>query len=227
MRKVTKFLAAPLLLALTMTTTTFANNPAPLPSLFETLDISIATLKATAHLANNIFFIDPDHHELTEDEKELAILINQYRESLNLKPLTVSKSLTKVARTHVNDSNFHHPENGTDARGIKGNLHSWSDKGPWKAVSYTSDHKYSHLMWSKPSELTPYRGNGFEISYRSGFPTPKSVLDGWRSSPGHNTVIIGEGPWSTLNTMGIGINGNYSHVWFGKENDPEGYYLVK
>lgn len=165
---------------------------------------------------------------LTENEKELAILINQYRKSLNLKPLTISKSLTKVARTHVKDSNLNHPENGTDVRGVKGNLHSWSDQGSWKPVCYTSDHKYSDLMWSKPSELTQYKGSGFEISlYSSGTVTPKGALGGWKSSSGHNAVIIGEGYWSNLNTMGIGIDGNYSHVWFGMEDDSAGYYSLE
>lgn len=162
---------------------------------------------------------------LTQNEKKLALLINEYRKSLNLEPVTISKSLTSVARTHVKDSNLNHPENGTDAKGVKGNLHSWSDKGSWKPVCYTSDHTYSDLMWSKPSELTKYTGNGFEISiYSSGGLTPKAAVDGWKSSSGHNAVMIGEGPWSELNTMGIAINGNYSHVWFGMEDDPEGYY---
>lgn len=168
--------------------------------------------------------IDFDY-ALTQYEKELAMLINEYRKSLQLKPFSISKSLTEVARIHVKDSNSNHPKNGTDIRGIKGNLHSWSDKGSWEPVVYTNDHEYSHLMWSKPSELTDYKGDGFEISvYYSGKITPAMALDMWKSSIGHNNVIIGEGYWSRLNIMGIGIDGNYSHVWFGIEDDPKGYY---
>lgn len=165
--------------------------------------------------------------DLSQEEASLYLAINEYRESLGLPKLSFSKSLTYVARTHVQDSNSNHPENLVDERGFKGNLHSWSYHPGWQGVVYTSDHKYAHLMWSKPSELTTYRGNGYEISAWASYNiNTKDALDMWKNSPGHNDVIIGAKAWSTLKTMGVGINGNYAHVWFGSNIDPNGYYNI-
>ncbi|GKV57375.1 hypothetical protein NCCP2222_33220 [Sporosarcina sp. NCCP-2222] len=164
-----------------------------------------------------------DAATLTEKEKELAKLINDYRISLGLKPLPISKSLTTVARTHVVDSNQYAPEKNVDVRGVKCNLHSWSSNGKWSDVCYTPDHEYAKRMWDKPRELTSYPGNGYEISvYYSAEMSPSVALKAWQGSSGHNNVIIGDGAWSNLSTMGIGIHGNYAHVWFGKESDPAG-----
>ncbi|ACB84604.1 stalk domain-containing protein [Natranaerobius thermophilus] len=164
--------------------------------------------------------------ELTENELKLAEKINEYRESKGLEPFKVSKSLTTVARYHVYDSNQNQPENCKDEDGNEGNLHSWSDEGPWEEVCYTPDHEHAELMWSKPSELTDYKGNGYEISaMRSGGAEPDNVLEGWQNSPPHKDVIVGKGSWKDLEVMGIGIAGQYSHVWFGMEDDPAGYYL--
>jgi len=160
-----------------------------------------------------------DLEYLTDEEKELATLINEYRESLGLKPFTISRSLTTVARAHVIDSNNYSPSQGADQRGIKCNLHSWSSNGSWSPICYTSDHQYAKQMWDKPRELTSYNGNGFEISASSIGISPSMALDMWKNSTGHNDVIISAGSWSTLTVMGVGINRNYSHVWFGKEPD--------
>ena len=164
---------------------------------------------------------------LSEKEAKLYYGINAYRESLGLPKLSLSKSLTTVARTHVADSNAHTPENQVDARGIQGNLHSWSPYGSWTPVVYTSDHNYAAYMWSKPSELTSYPGSGFEISaWYSLKMTPEVALDSWKGSPGHNAVMTTQGMWSDLKTMGVGIDGKYAHVWFGQDADPAGYYEV-
>lgn len=164
---------------------------------------------------------------LSEKEAKLYYGINAYRESLGLPKLSLSKSLTTVARTHVADSNAHTPENQVDVRGIQGNLHSWSSYGSWTPVVYTSDHNYAAYMWSKPSELTSYPGSGFEISaWYSLTMTPEVALDSWKGSPGHNAVMTTQGMWSDLKTMGVGIDGKYAHVWFGQDADPAGYYEV-
>ena len=165
---------------------------------------------------------------LSNKEAMLYYLVNEYRESLGLPKLSFSKSLTQVARTHVADSNAYSPENQVDARGIQGNLHSWSSNGNWTAVVYTSDHYYASLMWSKPRELTAYSGNGYEISAgTSGYSmTPEKALDLWKGSSRHNAVIIGSGDWSMLKTMGVSIDEGYAHIWFGSDADPAGYYDV-
>lgn len=164
---------------------------------------------------------------LTEKEAKLYYDINAYRESLGLQKLSFSKSLTTVARTHVVDANAYNPKDQVDARGVQGNLHSWSSHGNWTPVVYTGDHLYASAMWSKPRELTSYQGNGYENSaWSSGLLTPEVALDLWQHSEGHNAVMTTQGAWSDLKTMGVGIDGSYAFVWFGKDADPAGYYDV-
>ena len=78
---------------------------------------------------------------LSEKEKELVKLINDYRISLGKRPLNVSKSLTYVARTHTKDQILHFEYDLKDERGLPANLHSWSKYGNWTPVMYTADHK--------------------------------------------------------------------------------------
>lgn len=164
---------------------------------------------------------------LTEKEAKLYYDINAYRESLGLQKLSFSKSLTTVARTHVVDANAYNPKDQVDARGVQGNLHSWSSHGNWTPVVYTGDHLYASAMWSKPRELTSYQGNGYENSaWSSGLLTPEEALDLWQHSEGHNAVMTTQGAWSDLKTMGVGIDGSYAFVWFGQDADPAGYYDV-
>ena len=165
---------------------------------------------------------------LSESEANLYYLINEYRESLGLPKLSFSKSLTSVARAHVKDSHDYTPRLQLDGRGIQGNLHSWSNNGNWSGGAYTPDHAHAEIMWDKPSELTDYKGAGYEISvYHSIGIDPKLALDLWKSSSGHNEVIIGDNDWSFITTMGVAMDKNYSHVWFGGDEDPAGYYDIE
>ena len=165
---------------------------------------------------------------LSEAEANLYYLINEYRESLGLSKLSFSKSLTSVARAHVKDSHDYTPRLQLDERGIQGNLHSWSNNGNWSGGAYTPDHEHAQIMWDKPSELTDYAGAGYEISvYHSIGIDPKLALDLWKSSSGHNEVIIGDNDWSFITTMGVAMDKNYSHVWFGGDEDPAGYYDIE
>jgi uncharacterized protein YkwD len=152
---------------------------------------------------------------LTNAEKELYNLVMQYRSEKGLPAIPISRSLTFVAQTHVKDLTNNQPVQGNC------NLHSWSSNGNWTACCYTPDHAEAECMWSKPSELTAYQGNGYEISYySSGMVTPLGALNGWKSSPGHNAVMINSGIWdSEWNAIGIGIYGNYAVIWFGNELD--------
>lgn len=164
---------------------------------------------------------------LSENEKELVRLVNEYRVSKGLNPMAVSKSLTFVSRTHCKDQILNYKSDWTDERGIPANLHSWSDKGDWTPVMYTADHKYASGMWDKPSELTPYKSSGYEISFRGGFTTPSLALTGWQNSPGHNDVIIGKGFWKDLKIMGVSIHDGFSNIWFGTdESDPAGFHMT-
>ena len=184
--------------------------------------------------------LDVDAPELSAKEKELIKLVNDYRQQHGKKRLKVSKSLMKVARTHINDLNmnfdWHNPP--FDARGIEGNMHSWSDKGNWTPVIYTRDHEYCKLMWNKPKEIAGYDQAGFEIA--AGADTPQEALEAWKNSPSHNDVILSQNGWDDptpelakhgvtgLSNMGVAINGEYACVWFSNNNngkiDPMGYF---
>ncbi|RAL23002.1 hypothetical protein DL240_08925 [Lujinxingia litoralis] len=76
-------------------------------------------------------------------------------------------------------------------------------------------------MWQKPGELSIYPGLGYEISAMSTRMTPESALSLWQGSPGHNAVILNQEGWTQpWQAIGVGIAGDYAHVWFGHEPDP-------
>lgn len=186
--------------------------------------------------------LDVDSPELSAKEKELIKLVNDYREQHGKKRLKVSKSLMKVARTHINDlnMNFDIENPPVDARGIKGNMHSWSDKGNWTPVVYTRDHKYDKLTNIKPKEIAGYDQPGFEVAVNGFMITPQRALEKWKKSPGHNDTILSQNAWADppaeliedgvtgLSNMGVAINGNYACIWFTDNNngvvDPMGYF---
>ena len=155
--------------------------------------------------------------QLSQEEQSLYNLIMQYRKTKNLPPIPLSPSLTIVAQTHAHDLADNNPDQG------RCNLHSWSNKGSWSACCYTDDHAKAQCMWDKPSELTSYKGNGYEISaWSSDDISASKALDLWKSSPGHHAVIINSGIWnSSWQAIGIGIYGGYALVWFGNEPDSQ------
>lgn len=162
--------------------------------------------------------LPPDYRRI---ENQIAKGLNVYRASKGLPPLARSALLDQVARTHVADLDQHHPDTGTDSRGLPCNPHSWSDQGPWKPVCYTADHAYAALMWSKPAEITKgaYPGNGYEIAYWSSGPvTAEEALDGWKKSPGHERLMSQTGPWKQpWGAFGVGVQNGYAVIWFGRE----------
>ena len=153
---------------------------------------------------------------LSDEETKLYKLIMEYRREMGLPTIALSKSLTKVAQIHVKDLNENFKESTIC------NMHSWSNKGNWTACCYTSDHAQAKCMWDKPRELSSYKGNGYEISYGASGVTvdAQGALAGWKSSPGHNAVIINSGVWrNEWNAIGIGLSGGFAVVWFGNELD--------
>jgi len=153
---------------------------------------------------------------LTIEEMRLYHLIMEYRKEQGLSEIPISSSLTYVAHTHVNNLQENH------IRETECNMHSWYDTGNWIPCCYTADHAQAACMWRKPSELTSYTGNGYEIAYMHSYlATPESALRGWQESSGHNAVILNEDSWKniTWNAIGIGIYKNFAVVWFGKENE--------
>lgn len=163
-------------------------------------------------------FLSATAQSLSEKEGELFALINAYRAEKNLSPVPFSPSLTEVAQIHAKDLSEQNPD-----KSDRCNMHSWSKKGKWTPCCYTRDHAEAACMWKKPSELTDYQGDGFEIAFNTtGEPDPEDALRRWKGSPGHHHVIINSGTWKAVewNAMGVGIYGGYVLVWFGREEDP-------
>ncbi len=154
--------------------------------------------------------------QLSQEEQKLYDLLTEYRATYNLPAIPISPALTKVAQAHVRDLQDNQPH------GENCNMHSWSGVGKWTPCCYTSDHKQAQCMWDKPREMTNYAGNGYEIAYGgSAGATASDAIAGWKSSSGHNSVMINKGVWAKRpwNAVGIGIYGGYAVVWFGEEAD--------
>jgi len=169
-----------------------------------------------------------DTLHLSAAEVELARLINDYRSSRHLPGIRLSASLSLVARVHVYDLDVNYKP------GSRCNLHSWSSDGNWSSCCYTSDHSRASCMWEKPRELSNYKGDGYEIAFYSSYEydSPAGLaadaLKGWKTSRGHNDLIVNLGKWSTAEwkAMGVGIYRGFVVVWFGEETDPAGEPMV-
>lgn len=77
-------------------------------------------------------------------------------------------------------------------------------------------------MWNKPREIANFDTDGFEISgYGSAGLTPQQALDLWKTSTGHNAVIVNEGIWKSKSwqSIGIGMGARYIVVWFADVGD--------
>ena len=171
---------------------------------------------------------------LSTAEGDLARMVNEYRASLNLPPLQISKSLTLVAQQHawdtVNNSNaWPAPPAGKTC-----NMHSWSgnvnpalQQGTWTANCYTSDHANAQGMWNKPGQIAGFPGEGVENSFASsGTATASGALTAWKNSPGHNNVITQQGGWGPMASMGVGMSGGVAHLWLSWVTDPVGEALL-
>ena len=155
---------------------------------------------------------------LTTEERKLFDLIMNYRKSKKLPPVPYSAKLTQVAQAHVRDlASYFDYDNRGDC-----NPHSWSNNGDWTPCCYTSDHKQAACMWSKPKEIAGYESEGYEIAFfSSDGAEAEESLAGWKSSAGHNPVIINEGTWKEVGwkAIGVGIYDRYAVVWFGVLED--------
>jgi Ca2+-binding RTX toxin-like protein len=165
------------------------------------------------------------HDALSLEELALYHLMMDYRATLGLSAIPLSKGLTATAGRHVLDTR----ENIWAANLVLpagANLHSWSD------APYYGDHRAPQVMWDAPERIgTGYTGNGYEIS-AAGYGSIAAALAGWQSSSGHNAVIAQTGGWSTpFLAIGIGVEttagagpygGRVYHVWFGHQADPTG-----
>jgi hypothetical protein len=158
-------------------------------------------------LANNNSFCKTGNNAT-----DLESLINNYRKSNGLPALPLSSSLAKVAKAHVKDVAIYHPENKCS----KGNEHSWSSNGQWKGGCYEPKNSSTFkIMWLKPKEIAD-DNNFMVMRFFMEVQPLRKMLNGWKTSSGHNDVILNKGVWSGYKWTGMAAAnyGAYWVVWF-------------
>ena len=163
---------------------------------------------------------------LSADEAELGRQINEYRAEKGLPPYQISKSLSLVAQQHVWDSTNNFNNWPAPPAGKTCNMHSWSGvvnpalkEGTWTALCYTNQHDNAPIQWIKPREIAGYPGEANEISYAaSAGATPLGAMTAWKNSPGHHGALIDQG----VVAIGVGMGGQFAHVWLSHTADPVG-----
>ena len=160
---------------------------------------------------------------LSDNEQSLFEQINTVRNENGLSDVSLSRNLTMVAKMHAADLQENKPYDEQLC-----NPHSWSDRGVWEACCYRTDHSNADCMWKKPSEITDYEGDGYEIVafWMSGEDPSQEISYGtalrmWLESPGHSNVILNKMSFAKVewNAIGIAVSGNYASVWFGMDKD--------
>lgn len=162
--------------------------------------------------------VQADTYCISKEEYKLYQLVGVYRKSLKLDSIPLSKSLCIVAITHTLDLKVNKPDHSPC------NLHSWSKSARWSGCCYKGS-KEGECMWKKPSEITNYKSEGYEIAaFYSNKMTAEKALELWKSSRGHNDVICNKGIWTSMkwNAIGVSVSGNYAVIWFGAIKDSEG-----
>jgi len=162
---------------------------------------------------------------INTDEAELLQLVDQYRVDNGLPEVPWSQSLMTVAQWHTVDAAL----NAAQIFSQTCNLHSWSETRPdlWSGGCYTSDHARAAMMWNKPREITGgvYRSYGYENA-AAGHRSVAAALNGWKTSSGHNAVILNQGVWASYpwRAMGVGVDlvTRHYYLWFGTARDPLG-----
>ncbi|MBP7240669.1 M10 family metallopeptidase C-terminal domain-containing protein [Amaricoccus sp.] len=162
---------------------------------------------------------------LTLQELSLYHAIMDYRTSLGLAAIPLSRGLTTTAGRHVVDTRENiWAEGVTLPAGTS--LHSWSD------AYYYADNRDPSVMWDAPQRVNSgYASAGYEIS-AAGFETTEAALEGWKGSASHNAILTQTGIWAgiDLNAIGIGVDtsegagiyrGRVFHVWFGETIDAD------
>jgi hypothetical protein len=164
------------------------------------------------------YYIDTREDKIDAEEYQLYELLMNYRESLGLPKIPLSKALTITASRHVLDTVY--------------NLEAY-DGHTWSDAEYDVDDPDTYAnVWFAPDRIgTGYTDYAFEISvgYRDIDPlsapnmTPSVALSGWQNSPPHNDIITQQGSWNTnWAAIGVAIHESVAHVWFGRSVDNSG-----
>lgn len=143
--------------------------------------------------------------EVTSEEQTLFDLVNKYRAANGRSELRLSASLSMVANRRMLD--------------LKQNLrvltHSWSN------CKYDiNNQKTWPCVTDSPLRLkSGYAGQGYETLYRTamGSARPIPALDAWKKSTLHNSIILNQDSFKSLewDEVGIAIDAEFAAVWFG------------
>ncbi|HLO92634.1 MAG TPA: SPOR domain-containing protein [Lentimicrobium sp.] len=168
--------------------------------------------------AQTIQFPTFDKYCVSDEERKLYNLIAGYRSDRQLPPIEFSSSLSYVARVHAMDLSLNRPDFGGC------NLHSWSDKGRWKACCYAKDENRIACMTQKPKELTGYKYKAYEVVYSSSeIATADDSFSFWKEITLMNDYLLNTGKWTKhWQAVGVGIYAEYACVWFGEGPDASG-----
>jgi hypothetical protein len=199
------------------------------PRLFDANEVDGPAARGQAGITSDVAGVC-----LSAEEGELARMINEYRASLNLPPLQISKSLSLVAQQHAWDSVNNQNAWPTPPAGKTCNLHSWTgvvnpalQEGTWTAHCSFADHPNPNGLLDKPKEIAGTDMQGIENSFASsGTATPLGALTAWKNSPGHNAPMTQQNGWGPMAAMGVGMSGGVAHLWLGWVTDPVGEALL-
>jgi hypothetical protein len=149
--------------------------------------------------------------EISQTERDLFRIINEYRAQNNLPPVTLSEPLSFVANRHIIDLTMN----------VKYLTHGWSNC-PYDI----KNQKTWDCVFESPQRLkTNYQGQGFENLYRnlSGNASPQLALEAWKKSPMHNNLILNLDIWKNTkyDAFGVAVSGNYAAIWFGSRADQD------
>ena len=165
----------------------------------------------------------PNDFCISQKEYQLFELVNQYRAKLMLDPITLSKSLCYVAKTHAVDLSNNYPI-GEDC-----NMHSWSANGDWKPFCFPSDQNRKNDVKDKAKELTSYSGKAWEITYWDNQELNLGeVVSFWTSIEYSAAMLSNTEKWKDKDwkSIGVGIYGGYVLLWLGEKEDVELVTLI-
>ncbi len=158
----------------------------------------------------------PGNFCVTNEEYRLYSLINEFRTQNELPLLSISASLSYVAKVHVRDLYNNKPDTSYC------NLNSWSDKGSWTPCCHSKLTPMPECILNKPGELTNYKGEGHELCYWENQEAKSdTVFQFWISIEQAQNLFLNKDKWSDFKwkSIGVGIFKCYASVWIGEDTD--------
>ena len=160
----------------------------------------------------------PQDFCISQQEYKLYSLVNTYRAKLALEAIPLSKSLSYVAKIHAADLSKNYSSDDDC------NMHSWSDKGTWKAFCFPADQNRRNDIKDKAKKIANYPGKAWELTYWENADADVGfVLEFWNSIPYTSSMIVNTGKWADKEwkSMGVGIQDGYVLLWLGEKVDLE------